>query len=609
MEDWLHAFAFHFLDISQIGLVHQNFAEVLDLVVASTRRFAEVGEGHLPDILSDLLHGRMLIVCPISDNLCRMKSDPREFKLGNLHGIIDAQSGQLRYLMVGQHELLRGIYGSVRRPDWGTVNPVVSNFKFAVKHESLDCSFTATHKDDEMDFTWEGKITGRVVGGGQIEIEYELVGTVPSDQKTNRLGLCLLHPATLAGVTAEIEHTKDGSTESIPFPEFIKPDQPFLDTKAITYELGRDVKIRIELSGDNFETEDQRNYGDASYKTYCHWQSSGSPYPVKAGQVISQRAKLIINPFRLNNEEPTPNATEGELPSLGTLYRRKMSVNEMEVLMGLHLSHAQTTLEGMESAKISGGAVFFQSQMASVPAALSPNDGLLFSPVSQWKKLNMARGARKFYATQGWFMEFNSVRPPFEEVDGMALGLQPKTHQMDSETMMECGWVIPYQVNTARHLGAKTIIVGPVRLSDTPDERTTGMESALLTIAAIANSVKAKAEYATLFDAETLLKSPAALPLTLLSDRMSNHVRVWDVDRQFVMIECGKIILANFSWEPSELFKKVDFDSKDNLQVGIKGEYHLFDESNIRDWRKELSEPAKHSILSALPPRSIVVLA
>ena len=90
---------------------------------------------------------------------------------------------------------------------------------------------------------------------------------------------------------------------------------------------------------------------------------------------------------------------------------------------------------------------------------------------------------------------------------------------------------------------------------------------------------------------------------------MSNHVKVWDVDREFVMIECGKIILANFSWEPSELFKKVEFDSHDNLQVGIKGEYHLFDASNISNWRKVLEEPAKHSILSALPPRSIVVLA
>ncbi len=536
-----------------------------------------------------------------------MSVEPLEFKLGQLRGYIAPDSGQLRYLRVGPFELLRGIYGSVRRPDWGTVVQTVSDFKLDRKRESFMCTFAAAHKDDKMDFTWNGTITGQIVGGGQIEIEYDLEGTVPSDQQTNRLGLCLLHPSSLAGKVAKIEHS-DGTTQEIAFPELIKPDQPFKDTKAITYEVDFGIKIRIELSGDNFETEDQRNYGDASYKTYCHWQESGSPYPVKKGQVIKQKAKLIINVEAMHVKESIPVATEGTLPSLGTLFRRKMTTAEMDGIVSLHLTHAQTTLEGMESAKLVGGPVFLQTQVPSIPVALSPNDGILFSPVGQWKKLNSVRGAKKFLQAQGWFIELNGVRPPFDEIDGAALGLQPKTHQFDTETMMECGWVIPDQVATAHKIGAKNIIVGPARLSDSPDKRTMGIESALFTLSVIANAVKAKAEFVTLFDAETLLKSPAALPLSLLADRTSDHIRVWDIEPEFIMIECGKIILANFSWEPSEHFKKIDFDSADNLQVGIKGEYHLFDQDNIGDWKAALAEPARHSILSALPPRSIVLL-
>lgn len=536
-----------------------------------------------------------------------MVAEPVDFKLGKLRGFIDPESGQLRYLRIGPYELLRGIYGSVRRPDWGTVVPKIESFKLDKKRGSFVCTFEAIHKDDKMDFSWKGRIEGKLIEETHVEIEYEFEGTVPVEQKTNRLGLCLLHPASLKGIPVEIEHQKD-ACEMMSFPKLIKPDQPFKDTKAITYELTKGVGIRIELYGDGFETEDQRNYGDASYKTYCHPQEWGSPYVVKQGQVISQRAKLIISLGGYKDEEPTPVATEGYLPSLGTLFKRAISIPEMGKIMKLGLTHAQAATEGFEQAKLLGGPVFLQTQTASIPNSLSPDDGILFTSIGNWKNLNNVRGAKKLLAAQGWFIELNGVRPHFDEIDGAALGLQPKTHQFDTETMMECAWCIPDQAETARYIGAKTIVTGPVRLSDSPDKRTSGIEAALFTFASIANAVKAKVNYLTLFDAATLLESPAALPLTLISDRTSSHVRIWDFEPDFVMIECGKLILVNLSWEPSELFKKVEFDSKDNLQVGIKGEYHLFDKSNIERWKEVMEEPAKHSILDALPPRSIVVL-
>jgi hypothetical protein len=98
------------------------------------------------------------------------------------------------------------------------------------------------------------------------------------------------------------------------------------------------------------------------------------------------------------------------------------------------------------------------------------------------------------------------------------------------------------------------------------------------------------------------------LALALLADRHSDKVRVWDFEPSFVMIECGKLIFANLSWEPTDVFKTIDFDSLANRQVGIKGDYHLFDKSNANDWRKVLRSPSKHGILDSLPPRSIVVL-
>jgi hypothetical protein len=536
-----------------------------------------------------------------------MSPEPREFKLGHLRCYVAPDSGQLRYLRVGPYELLRGIYGSVRRPDWGTVVPQIEDFKVDQHRDSFSCTFVAHHQDDVMDFTWKGTITGKLIDQTHIEIEYVLEGTIEKDTMTNRLGLCLLHPASLQGKPVEIEH-KSEACEMMEFPTFIKPDQPFKDTKAISYEVKKGIGIRVELSGDGFETEDQRNYGDCSYKTYCHWQEWGSPYKVAKGTIVRNVAKMTISTAGYANEEAIPVATSGELPSLGTLFDRQMALPEMESLKKMGFTHAQSTMEGLKSAKLIGGPVYLQTQTATVPTDLSPTDGILFSPSGQWKKLSDVRGAKKYIQTKGWFIEMNGSRPDFDGIDGAALGLQPKTHQFDSETMMECAWVIPDQATSARHLGAKSIITGPIRLSDKPDDRTNGIEASLFALAAVVNSVKAKVDALTFFDAETLLHSPAALILTLLAGRDSNKVRVWDVEPDFVMIECGKLILANLSWESSEHFKKVDFDSRDNLQVGIKTEYHLFDHNNITDWKEVLTTPAKHGILSALPPRSIIVL-
>jgi hypothetical protein len=272
------------------------------------------------------------------------------------------------------------------------------------------------------------------------------------------------------------------------------------------------------------------------------------------------------------------------------------------------MTHALCTTEGIESAKLIGGPVFLQTDQLIIPSELAPNDGILYSKANDVAKLNALRGARRFLAARSWFIEMNGARPKLAAVEGVSLGMHPKTHQFDTETMMEMAWVLPDQAESARNYGAQTIIAGPIRLSDSPDERTNGIEAALVALASIVNGVKAYADYVTLFDAETLLTSPAMLPIALMAERHSNKVRVWDFEPDFVMIECGKLIFANLSWEATDIFKHVDFDSIENRQVGIKGEYHLFDQSNVVNWRKVLRSPAKHGTLSALPPRSIVVL-
>ncbi|MFY7882711.1 MAG: hypothetical protein ACOVR6_10490, partial [Fimbriimonas sp.] len=81
-----------------------------------------------------------------------------EIQFGPFMVEIEKDSGQLRYLRAGTTELLRGIYGSVRRSDWGTVLPTISDFQLKRTASSFTCTFTALHEDGDVGFEWNGTI-------------------------------------------------------------------------------------------------------------------------------------------------------------------------------------------------------------------------------------------------------------------------------------------------------------------------------------------------------------------------------------------------------------------------------------------------------------------
>ncbi|MEJ7709389.1 MAG: hypothetical protein WKF84_05910 [Pyrinomonadaceae bacterium] len=79
----------------------------------------------------------------------------------------------------------------------------------------------------------------------------------------------MLHPIKeCAGKTCVVKHD-DGSLTASLFPFHVSPDQPFLDIRAISHELTKGFWADVVFEGEIFEMEDQRNWTDASYKTYC----------------------------------------------------------------------------------------------------------------------------------------------------------------------------------------------------------------------------------------------------------------------------------------------------------------------------------------------------
>ena len=116
-----------------------------------------------------------------------------------------------------------------------------------------------------------------------------------SDFVTNRTGFVVLHPLEgVSGAPVEVEHV-DGSVEQSRFPELIDPTCPFMDIRALTHEPLPGLRVACRMEGDTFEMEDQRNWLDASYKTYVRPLALPWPYTIAQGEKLSQRISLAVD--------------------------------------------------------------------------------------------------------------------------------------------------------------------------------------------------------------------------------------------------------------------------------------------------------------------------
>ncbi|MER3495941.1 MAG: hypothetical protein C4320_03515 [Armatimonadota bacterium] len=214
---------------------------------------------------------------------------PIKLTAGRLSAEFEPTSGMLRYVQWDTTEVLRGIYANVRRADWSTVDPVLSDVEVEENESHFRVLWSATHVASGVDFSWRGEVSGDDRGN----LTYRLDGEPSEDLVTNRTGICILHPATLAGTS--FTAFAAGQEQSGEFPTLIAPDVLLTDLEAITYAPGPGITSEIKFEGDRFETEDQRNWGDNSYKSYVYPQTRPMPYTLAAGQSVRQGISLQIH--------------------------------------------------------------------------------------------------------------------------------------------------------------------------------------------------------------------------------------------------------------------------------------------------------------------------
>lgn len=413
------------------------------------------------------------------------------------------EQGTLRYLRMGEYEVVRMIYAALRDHNWETIAPVLHDVRLKQGVDHFSLTFTSEHQHRDIDFVWHGSI----VGTADNTVTFSFEGEARSTFKRNRIGFCVLHPMDLAGAPCTLEHT-DGTHEQNMFPLYIAPHQPFFDLRAITHTVMDGVQVEVRMEGDTFELEDQRNWSDASYKTYCTPLVLPFPALVEAGTRISQRVTVrLLGDVPALNPEPTADSLTFDvnqavlLPPIGlgmASHGEPLTVTQIDRLRALNLAHLRADIraDGDIGAALHDATTQARALGCGLELALHLTDDVhgqlvqvreavntLQAPITRWlifkqgekstsratiaaaREILASTGAVIGAGTDAFFTQLNRERPAVDLLDWVCYSINPQIHASDNATMIEN---LPTQAATlqsARQFsGAAKIAITPVTL-------------------------------------------------------------------------------------------------------------------------------------------------
>lgn len=427
--------------------------------------------------------------------------------------------GELRYVRPGDREVIRRLHVAVRDANWGTVPGRITTEQIEAGPDSCRIRFEMEHREGPIDFAWLGTIEGNPDG----TIRFRMDGVARSTSRRNRIGFCVLHPIReCAGARVRYEQG-DGTRAESEFPRLIAPHNPFRELRRLAHELAPGTWADLEFEGDLFETEDQRNWIDASFKTFCTPLRLPFPVTVQAGERIAQAVTLRWHrPAHWEAVEPPAAGPEiaiggepiGTLPEIGLGLPddpHAPTAREAERLRALRPAHLRADLNlsdpahpeqlrralncartigcGLELAlTVSDEAAGELSRFLRLIEELRqptrpPIHRVLIFHETEWSTsarwLQVARdrlpGLPLFAGTLANFAELNRGRPPLDLIDGLAFAAQPQEHASDNASLVETCAALRDTLATARSFaGNLPIAVTPITLKKRVNPYATG---------------------------------------------------------------------------------------------------------------------------------------
>jgi len=271
------------------------------------------------------------------------------------------REGELLYFQHQGVELIRRIYVAVRDQNWGTVPNQVEHIHLHTQPHSFSTTFQVRNQADEIDFQWQGSISGESTEPHRGKLIFTMEGEALSDFYKNRIGICVLLPAHLAGTRVRCtKHPQFGGyIEKGRLPERISPHQPFLDFSSLEIDVAPSTTLSLTFEGDIFEMEDQRNWSDASFKIYSTPLRYPFPVLLRRGEKVKQKVTLtfetkaipsstVIHPPQQSPRIFVSLTPQKTLPALGFNYNEgidRFHERAQRVLSRLKPSHLRIDLD------------------------------------------------------------------------------------------------------------------------------------------------------------------------------------------------------------------------------------------------------------------------
>jgi D-apionolactonase len=439
------------------------------------------------------------------------------------------ENGDLRYIRLGSREIIRRIYMAVRDHNWGTAAHVLDDVQMRIELDSFAITYQVHNQHGDIDFAWAGSIQGSADG----VISFGFRGEARSIFRRNRLGFCVLHPIReCAGAACTLEHI-DGTRTETTFPKLVAPQlyvnglptphQPFASLAAMTHTVAPGVRAEVRFEGEVFELEDQRNWIDASYKTYCTPLALPFPVEVAQGTLIEQRIQVRLegaasvsaladNRIHISARPDAPLRT---LPRLGIGLNGDgtvLTAAEIERVRALNLTHVRADV-ALDQAGWQERLAQFAADAAAcalpVEWVLTISDAaeaelLAFAQVMKtapaevfaytvWHRRELVTDGRWVKlariildreprvpigaGSKANFAELNRGWPDSRTWDFITFTANPQVHARDLASVRETPSAFPALLATARqHSGGKPLALSPLTLRQPFNPVATGPE-------------------------------------------------------------------------------------------------------------------------------------
>ena len=416
--------------------------------------------------------------------------------------------------------MIRAIAFLVRDENWGTFTPTLEDLRVDERADQFTVTYRATCKDQKRELVYDAKITGKADGS----LSFEAVAEPKTDVLTNRTGFIVLHPVEgVAGQPGQGPPRRRPGGEQSRFPAAIDPMCPFQDIRALSHEVTPGTWVTCTMEGDTFEMEDQRNWSDASYKTYVRPLARPWPYTLPKGEKVAQAVRLTVSgklPAAAAGEASGParvtlGKESGRLPAIGLgvpaeeaaaaldnvalvkalgpkwlvcqvdlrqghgrkeldLYRRLGEATGADIALEIVTTGGMDpAAELMPLAETVAAAGVKPAAIAVFPA----QDLKSVLPGSPWPKMpsfeEIYAAARRAFpgvklggGMATYFTELNRKRPPAALLDYVTNTTCPAVHAADDRSVMETMEALPYQIlSTRAFMGGTPYRIGPSQLA------------------------------------------------------------------------------------------------------------------------------------------------